>query len=888
MKPPPRPVGPPRWADRLLEGFVAPHLLEELQGDLHEEFSYQVTRIGERRARWRYVCDVLGFIKPFAIKRKRTVRPRTNVNFGEYSTPFLLNPAMLRNYIKIALRNLVKNKTFSAINMLGLALGMACSLLIMLWVQDERSVDAFHANKQQLYRIYMREFFSGKMQGVIWTPGPLADELKKSIPEIQLATPYSWVSDQTFSVGNKVNKQATNTASPDFFNMFSFKFLQGTPEAALKDLNSLAISRSMAESFFGSPEAAIGKSIRFDNRTDLSITAVFENVPQNSTLKFDCLRNWDAYLADNQWAKGWDSTDPLTFFMLRPDSDPAKVEAKIKHLLDKFNRDEGKPVHTELAIQPFHEYYLNSNFKNAQIDGGRIEYVRLFSLVATFVLLIACINFMNLATARSAKRAKEVGVRKVVGAMRSVLIGQFVGEAMLLTICSVFLALLFVGLLLPAFNSLTGKQINLPIDELSFWGILVGLTLFTGLLAGSYPAFFLSSLSPIRVLKGALKFDTKSTWLRQGLVVFQFSLSIILIVGMIIIYRQVDYVQTKNLGYDRENLIYFPLEGDLAKNYDVLKEELSQISSIKQVSHMTESPASNGSGTEGISWPGSDPNDKVRFTPLGVGYDFVKTMNLTVADGRDFSKDFPTDSTGFLINEAALNVIGYKNHGGSPIGKTITWGKNKGTIIGVLKDFHFQSLHTAIRPLIAYLSTGSRRQGGNAIIRIEAGKTTEALKKVEAICKKLNPKFPFTYSFTDQEYARQYQSEQVVSKLSTYFAFLAIVISCLGLFGLATFTAEQRTKEIGVRKVLGATVSSIIGLLSKDFLKPVAISILIASPVAWWAMNQWLQGFAYKIDIEWWVFVLAGILAVGIALLTISFQSVKAALMNPVRALRSE
>ncbi|GAB3698814.1 ABC transporter permease [Spirosoma flavus] len=868
-------MNPPKIADQLLRLFLSPDRLEEVQGDLHEEFAYQVRRIGEQRARWRYWWDVVGFIRPFSRKRQKI----------QYSTTTLMSPTMFRNYIKIAFRNLAKSKSFSAINTLGLALGMACTLLILLWIQDERSMDAFHANKNQLYRIYMREFFSGEMQGVIWTPGPLAAELKKEIPEIQYATAYEWPSPQTFSVGNKVNKQVTNTAGPDFFKMFSFKLLQGTAEAALKGPNSLAISQSMADAFFGSPEAAIGKSIRFDNRKDLLVTAVFENLPKNSTLQFDCLRNWDGYVADgNDWAKGWGSTDPLTFFMLRPDADPVKVEAKMKHMLDKFNRDEGKPFHTEVAMQPFHEYYLNSNFKNAQIDGGRIEYVRLFSLVAVFILLIACVNFMNLATARSAKRAKEVGVRKVVGAMRSLLIGQFVGEAMLLTVFSVFLAILLVGLILPAFNTLTGKQIVLPINEPAFWGGLAGLTLLTGLVAGSYPAFFLSSLSPIRILKGTLKFDTKSTWLRQGLVVFQFSLSIILIVGMIIVYRQVDYTQTKNLGYDRENLIHFPLEGELAKNYDVLKSELGQLPGIKDVSYMTADPASNGAGTEGISWLGSDPNDKVRFTPVGVGFDFAKTMNIQVREGRDFSKAFPADSNRFLINEAALKIIGYKQ----PIGKPITWGKQKGTIVGVVKDFHFQSLHTAIRPLIGYLRTSRLAGNVNAIVRIEAGKTTEALAQIERICKQLNPNYPFTYTFTDQQYARQYQSEQVVSKLSNYFAFLAIFISCLGLFGLATFTAEQRTKEIGVRKVLGASVTSIIGLLSKDFLKLVAIAILLASPVAWWAMNKWLQDFAYKIDIEWWVFAMAGLVSVVIALLTVSFQSIKAALVNPVKSLRSE
>ncbi|GAB4017222.1 ABC transporter permease [Spirosoma koreense] len=871
---------PPPFADRLLRVFCSAERLEEVLGDLHEEFNWQLDRVGERRARWRYWRDVLSFIRPpvgwpFAVKRKTE----------PYSTTALLSFTMLRNYGKIAFRNLAKNKTFSVINTLGLALGMACSLLIVLWIRDERGVDAFHANKDQLYRIYMREFFSGKMQGVIWTPGPLAAELKKEIPEIQFATAYEWPNRQTFSVGAKVAKQITNAAAPDFFRMFSVKLLQGTPETAIKEPTSLAISHSMADVFFGSPEAAIGKSIRYDNRTDMTVTAVFENLPKNSTLQFDCLRNWDAYVADgNNWGKSWGTTDPLTFFMLRPDADPAKVEAKMKHMLDKFNRDEGKPFHTELAMQPFHEYYLNSNFKNAHIDGGRIEYVRLFSIVAVFILLIACVNFMNLATARSAKRAKEVGVRKVVGALRSLLVGQFLGEAMLLTFFSIILAVLVVSLLLPAFNTLTSKQIALPFDALPFWGGLVVLTLVTGLLAGSYPAFFLSSLNPIRVLKGTLKFDTKSTWLRQGLVVFQFALSIILIVGTIIIYRQVDYIQTKNLGYDRANLIYFPIEGDLAKNYDVLKTELGQLPGVSHVSYMTGDPASNGSGTEDIRWTGSDPNDKVRFTPVGVGYDFVETMHLQLQEGRDFSKAFPADTNRFLINEAALKIMGYKQ----PIGKPLTWGKQQGTIVGVLKDFHFQSLHTAIRPLIGYLRTQRLAGNVNAIVRIEAGKTKQILAQIEAICKRLNPTFPFTYSFTDQEYARQYQSEQVISKLANYFAFLAIFISCLGLFGLAAFTAEQRTKEIGVRKVLGASVGSIIGLLSKDFLKPVAIAILLASPLAWWAMHQWLQDFAYKIDIEWWMFVLAGLLAIGIALLTVSFQSAKAALANPVKSLRSE
>jgi putative ABC transport system permease protein len=878
MKKPPHPT-PPHWANRLLEWRLPDRVLEEVQGDLYERFLRRVKVWGEKEARRQYVWDVLGYLKP-----GRGISHAGPPYTHHDSQPHC--PDMLRNYLTIAWRNFSKNKAFSAINVIGLAFGLASSLFILLWVQDERNVDAFHDQKNQLYRIYMREHFSGKVQGVIWTPGPLFEELKRSVPEIKYATAYSWSSPQTFAVGDKVNKQQTNVAGTDFFNMFSFKLLQGSPETALKDRDGLAISRSMAEIFFGSPEAAMGKYIRFDNRMDLRISAVFENIPRNSTLQFDCLRNWDAYVEDgNEWAREWGNTDPLTFFMIRPDADPAQVEAKMKHLLDKFNRDEGKPARTELAMQPFHEYYLNSNFKDAQIDGGRIEYVRLFSWVAIFILLIACINFMNLATARSSKRAKEVGIRKVAGAVRSVLIKQFVGEAVLLAFLSVGLALLIVSWLLPFFNHFTDKQLTLPIQDLSFWCILVGITFLTGLIAGSYPAFFLSSLSPIRVLKGAslqLKFDVKSTWLRQGLVVFQFSLSIVLIVSMIVIYQQVEYIQRKNLGFDRENLIYFPLEGNLVKNYEVLKTELTQMPGIKSVSHMTESPASNGHGTEAISWPGSDPDDKVRFTPVGVGYDFVKTMNLQLVAGREYSKQFATDSVAFLINETALKTMGFKN----PIGQTINWGRAKGTIIGVVKDFHFQSLHTPIRPLITYLRGSS--PGDAVLVRLGAGNPTQTLAQIEKVCRKLNPDFPFTYQFTDQAYAWQYRSEQVTSQLSSYFAGLAIFISCLGLFGLAAFTAEQRTKEIGVRKVLGASMINIITLLSRDFLKLVLISIVVASPLAWYFMQRWLQNFAYKIEIAWWVFALAGLLSIWIALLTVSFQSIKAALANPVKSLRSE
>jgi putative ABC transport system permease protein len=790
---------------------------------------------------------------------------------------------MFSNYFKSAWRNLLKNKTFSFINLMGLAIGMACSLLIIFWVKDEYRVDAFHAHKNQLFRIYERSYFDGKKQAAIWTQGPLAEELKKKIPEIERATAYEWPSLQTFTAGDKVNKQTLNAAGPDFFNMFSFKMLRGTASTALKELHGLAISKKMAEIFFGSPEAAMGKTIRYDNRKDFTVSAVFENLPVNSTLQFDCLMTWNAYVEDNSdWAADWGSTDPLTFLQIRADANPAIVEAKIQHFLDPFLKATDKNRRTELALQPFHEYYLNSNIKDAHMEGGRIQYVELFSIVAVFILLIACINFMNLSTARSVKRSKEVGVRKVVGAMRFSLIKQFMIEAILLTVLSFLLSIVIIALLLPTFNSVTGKQLTIPFTEYSFWLTLAGLIAFTGLIAGSYPALFMSAMNPIRVLKSRFTFSSGSALFRKGLVVFQFALSIVLIVGMIVINRQVSYIRTTNLGYNRENLLYFPFEGDLPTKYNVLKEKLLRVSAVKQVSHITETPISLGWGHDGVSWEGKDPNSPIRFTPVGIGYDFIETMGLQLAAGREFSKEFATDTSALLVNEFAVKTMGFKD----PIGKTVYLGKYKTTIVGVIKDFHFQSLHTPIRPMFAYLR--NLHPQGSVIVRIEAGKTPQALTQLEKVYKEVNPSAPFSVSFADQQYEYMYKNEQVVSNLANNFAVIAIFISCLGLLGLSMFTAEQRRKEIGIRKILGADIRSLFTLLSKDFLLLVIIAFVIATPLAWLAAGNWLQNFAYRISVDWWMFAIAGSIAILIALITISFQTIKAAIANPVKNLRTE
>ena len=887
---------PPRFADRLLTWFCAPHLREEVLGDLHERYALQVKRIGQANARLRYWREVLAYVRPSMMKRKPSVRHSGEFTSPECRTTFFLNPDMLRNYLKIALRNFWRNKSFSAINILGLALGLTCSLLIFLWVRDELSIDRYHANGSHLYRLMWRQLSDGKRMAMAATPGPTAQELPKKFPEIVRAAGYTSRNvPMTFAVGDKINKEVGDWASADWFKMFSVPLVVGSPETALKSPNSVAISRKVADTYFGNPQTAMGKSIRLDNKGEYQVTAVFENLPLNTAQHYDFLLSWDDFLTRQPWAKEWGNPSPSTFLQLRPDTDVPAFEAKIKHVLRGYlgiNAKNAKQFDVELFLQPFEDVYLHDQTENGEISGGRIEYVKLLSIVAAFMLLIACINFMNLSTAQSSKRAKEVGIRKVVGAERSRLISQFIGETLLLTIVAVMVALGLVSLLLPSFNQLSGKRVAMPFAELDFWGALLSIVVITGMLAGSYPALFLSSLQPVRVLKGSgptsrLKFRPGATQFREGLVVVQFVISMLLIIGTFVVYRQVNYIQTKNLGFDRENLVYVPLEGDLAPQYATLKQELQRMPGIQNVARMDYQPSNIRSSTSWVDWTGKDPKTSVEFAQVSVGYDMDKVLKMKQMDGRYFSRAFSTDSGGYVINEQAAQRIGYKDRSaGSAVGQTLTfWGK-PGKIIGVVQDFHFQSLHEPIKPLIMWF--GEKATYGNLLVRTQPGQTKQALASLETVCKQLNPAIPFSYSFADQEYQSMYKSEQIVGELVNYFAVLAIFIACLGLFGLASFTAEQRTKEIGVRKVLGASVASIVGLLSNDFLKLVVIAIVIATPAAWYVMDKWLQGFAYKTDLSWWIFALAGVLAIGIALLTISFQAIKAALMNPVKSLRSE
>lgn len=874
---------PPKWVDRLVGRLCASHLQEEILGDLYERYQLSVAKHGESKAKRRYWREALAYMRPAFFKKS-----------SQNTTPHPIT--MVRHYFLTAFRNTIRNKAFSTINILGLALGMTCFLLIFLWVADEKAVDNFHENGDQLYTLYHTTESNGNVFSGYGVPNwygnqngqdepVLADELKANFPEVLYATNYStsyelpWGYPCTFQYGDVKHKIKGSTAGEDFFKMFSYDLTVGDPATALNEVNTIAISEKMADMFFDEPEEALGKVLRYENFRDFVVKAVFKDTDKQSSMQFDYLISWkntvkgEILRSDNKFP---------TYVQLKENTDPAAFAEKLRDFQnERFDYPENYKVN--LGIQPFGDRYLISTFVNGTPAEGRMEYVHIFSGVAIFILIIACVNFMNLATAKSIKRAKEVGVRKVIGSSRSYLIGQFLGESLLLSFIALVFSLVLVTLLLPFFNDFSGKQMALPLDESNYWLFLIGLTIAAGLASGSYPALFLSSLRPARVLKGLTRFSKSALWFRKGLAVFQFSLSILLLIATLVVSRQTDFVQNKHLGYDKENIIYLRIEGDLNRKYAVLKERLLTLPGIAMVDRSSEAPHNMGfEMSSPFTWEGQQEGEAVSFKPTSVGFDFVDMMGLEIVQGRGFSKDFATDTTAFMVNETALKQMGMEN----PLGKRISAWNKQGHIIGILKDYHVSSLHEEIKPLI--VDVKEDLGFGIIMVKTHPGQTKTALESLESANAELNPNYPLAYEFLDQEYAKLYESEAIVSKLSNVFAVLAIMISCLGLLGLAMFSAEQRTKEIGIRKVLGASVQSIITLFSKEFVQLVLVSFVIATPIAWYLMNGWLQGFAYSISLAWWIFALTGASALLIALLTVSIQTMRAALRNPVKSLRAE
>jgi len=785
---------------------------------------------------------------------------------------------MFSNYFKTTFRSFSKYKSSFFINVVGLSIGMACSILIMLWVLDELNYDRVYEETDKIYQVMEHQHYSDNIGTTISTPGILAPALKEEIPEIEYAATYTWNVNFLFTKEEKSLKESGIYARPDFFHIFSLPLISGNIDELINAPNSVAVSEELASKYFPN-ENPVGKSITINGDDLHTVTGVFKNIPENASIRFDYVLPFEDWLKNNDWATSWGNNGPRTVVKLSDNVNVATLNAKIQSFIKEKDDDDSN---VDLFVYPYADRYLYGSFENAQLVGGRIDYVRLFSLVAIFILIIACINFMNLSTAKAGKKAKEIGVRKSIGATKNSLINQFIGESMIITFFSLIVSVLVVQFALPLFNSITAKSITLDYLSPTFLLSLLVIGLVTGLAAGSYPAFYLSSFEPVETLKGKLKSKWGEVFARKGLVVFQFTMSVVLIISSLIVYLQIQFVQGKNLGYEKENLISFNIEGDLRNgSWDIFQQKVKEVSGVINISNATSSFLGRNSNTSGLSWPNKQPDVDILFENIGADYGLIETMGFEVVAGRSHSKEFGTDSAKIVINESAVKTMGLDE----PVGSFITLWDEETEVIGVVKNFNFQSLHQEVEPLFFRL-IGS--PSINGYIRISNENIQQTIAEVGRLYKEFNPRYPFDYDFMDQEYAALYRSEQRIGDLSKYFSIIAIIISCLGLFGLSAFTAEQRAKEIGVRKVLGATVQNLVLLLTKDFTRLVIIGILIAIPISWWAMDHWLSDFAYRITLKWWVFVLAGIAAILVSWLTVSWQSIKAALANPVKSLKSE
>ncbi|HEV8272329.1 MAG TPA: ABC transporter permease [Chitinophagaceae bacterium] len=784
---------------------------------------------------------------------------------------------MIKNYFKTAFRNLWKNKSYGFLNVFGLAIGITCAGLIFLWVEDEMSYDHHNEKKDKLYKVLENQPYEGKTYTFNATPGLLAKGMKDEIPGIK-NTCRSADQYTLFSIGEKAIFERGCYVDSSIFDIFTLPLIAGNKENVFKQLHSLVISEKMARKFFGEQKDILGKTLRVDNKEEFTITGVFKDIPQNSSIKFDWLSPFKIYNDRNEWLNHWDNNGIQTYVELEKSTDPATINMKLYGYLQSKD--------TTIVARPFlfgmNKWRLYSKFEEGKQAGGRIQYVSMFSTIAWVILFIACINFMNLATARSEKRAREVGVRKVLGADRKTLIGQFIGEALIMAFLSLIIAVGIIYLLLPAFNSLVEKQLTIGLDNPLHVLSLILIGLVCGLVAGSYPALYLSSFNPIWVFKGLKLKDSGAAIIRKVLVVLQFAVSIFFIIATIIVYNQIQHIKNRDLGYNKDNIIQTGLRGDMKKNFAVIKDQLLSSGYVENVAMSNLNQLYMGSSTGGYDWQGKDPSKKVLVTQDLIGPEYIKTMGIQIAKGRDFYPDPKQDSLNVIINETFAKIIGKKDI----IGTLLRNDSTNYTIVGVVKDFVFSDMYAKSDPLIFRCWPD---YFGYMYVRLKPQTNIErAVDKIKTTIISNNPGFPFDYIFVDDEFDKLFKSEVLIGKLSRIFAMLAIVITCLGLFGLATYTAERRTKEIGVRKVLGASVAGIAGLLSKDFLVLVILSSLISFPAAWWLMHNWLQNYAYRVQINWWVFILAAVLAIFIALFTISFQAIRAALSNPVKSLRTE
>jgi len=790
---------------------------------------------------------------------------------------------MIKNYLKIAWRNLLQNKGLSFINIFGLSVGMGFAMLIGLWIQYETSFDLFHKNADRIAVVRKNTLFNNEKNTQVGIPLPLYDELKSNYPEIKRISRMSWVNSHSLMVGKDKFKKRGTYVDPDFLKMFTFPLINGNVETALSNPNSIVLTESVAMTLFGK-ENPIGKTIKIDNQFDVQVSAVMKDVPKNSSIDFEFLAPYEFQVQNFEFIKNaktqWSNNFLMNLVEIKDGASMDALSKKIGPIMVQKDKVENKNQTLFLHWMP--KWHLYDEFKNWVNVGGRIEYIRLFGVIGIFVLLIACINFMNLSTARSEKRTREVGIRKAVGSQRSQLIVQFLSESMLTSFCAFLLSVFLMWAILPLLKDLGFENIVIDFTNLSLIISVLAVCVVTGLIAGSYPALYLSSFLPVKVLKGAFKQGKKTVNFRKVLVVSQFAISVGLIICTVIVFQQINHAKDRSVGYDPDNLISIASSSDLAKNYRVLKQDLLNTGYIESVAKASSPMTAVYNSWSGFSWEGYDPNVMAVMDIVMTEWDYEKTVGLKFKMGRPFSMEYKTDSNAVILNEAALKMIGFKD----PIGKTIKLDDQVLTIVGVIEDVLMRDPFKPVSPSVILFNADNV---SSIFLRLKRTAGLEkALAAIKPIVERHNPSLPFEYSFVDEEFQKKFTTENQVAKLAGIFAGLAIFISCLGLFGLAAFMAERRIKEIGIRKVLGASVANLWALLSKEFVLLVLFACVIAAPLAFWLMKNWLQKYDYRIDISWWVFVIAGLLALVIALVTVSTQAIKAAISNPVKSLRTE
>ncbi|MEM7297780.1 MAG: FtsX-like permease family protein [Bacteroidota bacterium] len=862
---------PPHFARRFFRWYCDPRLEEQILGDLEEQFEEDLQQFGAKKAKRRFVWNVIRFF------RKGIIKPVDgHQKLNQYT--------MLKHHFKLALRGFKRFKTSFAINLIGLSSGLACTLLIYLWVHDEWNMNKFHENDDRLYQVLQNINVINKIETIESTPARLGTALLTEFPSVEnmasVLPAGSYSTEGILEYDEKKLKTRGHYSSAGYFEVFSFPLKMGKASEVLTQKNSVVISEDFSNKWFGEGVDPRGEELIWENggriNTSVVVTGVFESLPSNTTDRFDVVFSLELFLDNYPHIRDWGNSDPSTFIVLSEDASPEQLNNQLKNYV--ASKDEGYR-HTHM-LQRYSDRYLYGKYQDGQPIAGRMQYVRLFSGIAILVLFIACINFMNLSTARASRRLKEIGVKKSFGVRRRSLIFQFFTETFLLSLISILVAGAIAWMVLPAFNNLTAKQLILSLDQDLLLFSLATLSITT-LLAGSYPALYLSSFQPIAILKGKLTGTIGDLWARKGLVILQYCASAILITSVWIISSQVHYVQNKNLGFNKEQVIYFEADGKLDyESSEIFVDEVKKLPGVINAAGFSHDLLGDVGKTTGVSWDGKDPESKIRFGNLEVGFGLIETFGMEMAQGRAYSREFGDDDSKIILNEKAIEVMGMED----PIGKTFTLWRKSREIIGVVKNFHFESLHEEIKPCFFQVFEGH----GTIVIRISPGNEMQTIERIEDLYHAYNPALTFNFTFFDQEYDALYKSEQQVASLSTYFAGIAIIISCLGLFGLVAFTAEKKQKEIGIRKVLGASVLNLVFLLSNDFARIIFLAIMIALPVSYWLMKLWLDSFVYRIELHFWFFVGSGLLALIIAIITMSAQTMKAALANPINSLKDE